>query len=120
MFRRSLIALAIATGIVLLVVVVYAGFNQNGPELALGRAADDIRAGAYKRAIVDLDRAEHSTAMQRRDLRLQLLQLRYRAHKQLDGYRAALRDLEALLQLDDRPEATLLLDRIWLLARLED
>lgn len=120
MIRRSLLIFLIAVILGLGLTVGYALTGLAGPAATIGEAEAALARGAHADAVRILDMTERSPALAEKPaLRRRLHLVRYRAQLELDNARRALRDLEQVLALTERPEPELLLDQISLLARLD-
>src|SRR5262245_60606221 len=113
MFRRSLLIFLIFLLLVLAVIVGYAFTGLSGPESAIAEARAALAAGSSAEVVRVLNLAEQSLGPAGRpELRREILTLRYQAHLQTANYRAALVDLQPLVEVYAKGDATLLRETI--------
>lgn len=100
MFRRSFVVFLTFSLMVLAAIVGYAFTGLSGPDTALDEARIALAEGRTKEVVRVLNLAEQSLgASGTPDLRRKILVLRYQAHLRSNHYRAALVDLQLLVQV---------------------
>ena len=100
MFRRSFVVFLTFSLMVLAAIVGYAFTGLSGPDTALDEARIALAEGRTKEVVRVLNLAEQSLgASGTPDLRRKILVLRYQAHLRSNPYRAALVDLQLLVQV---------------------